>query len=185
MNIPPGFENDWIIKNNLKDKINLLALRSKISEIIALNNLQDAKKAHSTKGLQSFQYFLTDHLIHFYEVGKQCQELLNASKIFPTRISISPDNGWTVYGGEDGFHTVHRHNKETIGHVAAVLYLSESRNTEHKPGKFFIFAGNQATEHKTKEGDIIMFPNHLYHGTYPQGPGVRQTLNLEFGINYA
>lgn len=185
MNIPQGFENDWLIKNNIKDRIDLLATRSKISEIIASNNLQDCKEMHSTKGAHSFQFSLSDHLIHFYEVGMICQELLNSSKIFSTRISIRPANGWTIYGGEDGFHTVHRHNKETIGHVAAVLYLTESRNTEHKPGKFFIFAGNRISEQTTKEGDIIMFPNHLYHGTYPQGPGLRQTLNLEFRLIYA
>ena len=185
MNIPHGFENDWIIKNNIKDKINLFQLRSKISEIIASNNLQDCKDKHSTKGSQSYQFGLKEHLNNFYTLGMLCQDLLNSSKIFSKNIYIKPDNGWTVYGGEDGFHTVHRHNKEIVGYIAAVLYLTESYNTKHKPGKFFIFAGNRATEYVTKEGDLIMFPNHLYHGTYPQGPGLRQTLNLEFQVNYA
>lgn len=183
--VPPGFEDDWLIKDNLKGKFNLFDLRSRISQIIASNNIPDSKEKKSTKGLNSSQYELKEHLQKFYDIGMLCQEMLNLSKIFRGKVFVRPANGWTIYGNEDGFHTVHRHNQQTIGHVAAVIYLSESRNSFHKSGKFFIFAGNRVNEHDPKEGDILMFPNHLYHGSYPQGPGIRQTLNLEFQLNYA
>ena len=36
--------------------------------------------------------------------------------------------------------------------------------------------------HFPKVGDILIFPNWVYHGTEPQAIGLRQTLNLDFEI---
>ena len=33
---------------------------------------------------------------------------------------------------------------------------------------------------KPKVGDLFIFPWTLYHGVYPQGPGLRKTINCDF-----
>jgi len=127
-------------------------------------------KYQSTKGKNSKQYFIKD-LSKIEKISKDIQFFLNKK--------LNLINAWTVYGREGSYHTIHRHNKKHYPHLATVIYLKVPK----KQAGDFTYILNESYDFITpKEGDIFVFPIDMIHGTYPQGKGLRQTLNLDFEI---
>ena len=91
--------------------------------------------------------------------------------------NIDLRSAWTVLGKKGTYHTCHRHN--TNDDIATVLYL-ESPNSNGPEGNFYFFDTQDVHEIKPKKGDLLIFPVTVFHGAYPQGEGLRQTLNLDF-----
>jgi len=95
---------------------------------------------------------------------------------------------WTVIGKEGSFHTAHEHGPDK---VCSVIYteIPESRNDTE--GQIFFIMHSDPYNHlsppnhriftlKPQKGMILIFPSWMIHGVYPQGLGIRQTLNIDF-----
>jgi len=120
------------------------------------------------------------------------QELVHHG-IFPLKWKdLHPVSAWTVKGDEGSYHTVHDHGPET---VSTVIYTSVPPLKPFTPpmttGSIFLIMdsdpyseltqpGMRVFHVKPHENMILIFPSHILHGVYPQGPGLRQTLNIDF-----
>jgi len=96
---------------------------------------------------------------------------------------------WTVEGSEHSYHRIHRHcNKPEDEHIrfdeciSTVLYVNVPE--KDPKGEFYclIEKDNDTLLRCIKPviGDLFIFPWTLYHGVYPQGPGLRKTINCDF-----
>ena len=92
---------------------------------------------------------------------------------------------WTVEGHEHSYHKLHRHGKPELRenqNLSTVLYL----NVPEEGGDFyFILEKNTGIELRTIKpsvGDLFIFPWSVYHGVYPQGPGLRKTVNMDYNF---
>jgi hypothetical protein len=105
-------------------------------------------------------------------------QICSTLNIFNLNIS----SAWTVLGEKGTYHTLHRHNLNDD--ISTVLYL-EVPNIKFPDadGCFYFFNGEEVQEIIPKKGDLLIFPATLFHGSYPQGEGLRQTLNLDFSRN--
>tara|TARA_A100001011_G_C13920271_1_gene678842 strand:+ start:97 stop:639 length:543 start_codon:yes stop_codon:yes gene_type:complete len=93
---------------------------------------------------------------------------------------------WIVEGQEHSYHMLHRHSAEGDEHIvnnqniSTVLFLDIPKSG----GEFYFVkekpTGTRAHFIKPEKGDLLIFPWSLYHGVYPQGPGLRRTVNLDF-----
>lgn len=105
---------------------------------------------------------------------------------------IHPVSAWTVTGGEGSWHTVHDHGPDT---VSSIIYTAVPPRPEldapYTLGSTYFVLDGEPFSDLTKpnmrvfhinphENMIVIFPSHLLHGVYPQGPGLRQTLNIDF-----
>lgn len=97
-------------------------------------------------------------------------------------------SAWTVVGEEGSYHTVHEHGPMNI---CSVTYLEVPEQQEGPAGQLYFImhsdgyhplsTPNYRVLHvQPKKGMIVIFPSWLLHGVYPQGPGIRQTLNIDF-----
>lgn len=97
-------------------------------------------------------------------------------------------SAWTVEGNEGSWHTCHEHGPMN---VCSVTYLEVPDEQEPPLGEiYFIMDANpynplatpeyRTLQIKPQKGMIVIFPSWLLHGVYPQGPGVRRTLNIDF-----
>jgi len=106
--------------------------------------------------------------------------------ICETGVTSSIDNlnlasSWTVLGKRGSYHTCHKHN--TNKDVSTVLYLETPQtNDERDEGIFYFVINNEVHELVPKKGRLLIFPVTMYHGVYPQGDGLRQTLNMDFSL---
>ena len=87
---------------------------------------------------------------------------------------------WTCIGKKGTYHTAHKHN--TNDDLVAVLYLACPEAT-YPDGAIYFIENNEVYRHMPVTGDLLIFPATTIHGTYPQGEGLRQTLNMDFKIN--
>ena len=92
-------------------------------------------------------------------------------------------HSWIVEGHEHSWHRLHRHGKPKVReniNLSTVLYLK----VPEEGGEFyFILEKNTGTERhliKPTVGDLLIFPWSVFHGVYPQGPGLRRTVNMDF-----
>lgn len=101
-------------------------------------------------------------------------------------------SAWTVSGYEGSFHSMHDHGFSTI---STIVYTDvppfDETNSYHKPGlPYFVVHGGAVSnlsvpqqriiELMPFEGMLVVFPSFILHGVYPQGPGLRRTLNVDF-----
>lgn len=179
---------DWLIKSNLK--INNC---KKIIKNVTDNLIPIDLKLKSTRGNYSKQY---DLLLEFKK-NNELKSLLNIIKnhIFETlktqinyKFDLEIVSAWTVYGKKGSYHTVHRHNDRKNLHISTILYLDIPKNFNDSDGAFYFFLNkNNDIEINTiipKISDFIIMPVWIYHGVYPQTKGLRQTLNIDFAINF-
>jgi hypothetical protein len=186
------FSEDWLIQTEL-DKISLI--KKTVND--SLNNLkkQDLKKL-STRGHNSKQF----SLIELINKNKSFEPIIEHVKDkikfeFKKRTGIKPElilnNAWTVIGNTNSFHLVHCHTKEHLNIISTVIYLSvppkdpNNAKTMDK-GDFYYFLVNEGKniyyQIYPHVGQFFIFPSWVWHGSYPQIKGVRQTLNLDFNI---
>ena len=101
---------------------------------------------------------------------------------------IKSHSCWIVKGQEGSYHRSHRHGEDGSDHVrnnrgiSTVLYVDVPFNTD-KGDFYFLLEKNTGTKlHviKPQIGDLLIFPWSLYHGVYPQGSGLRKSINCDF-----
>lgn len=101
-------------------------------------------------------------------------------------------SAWTVKGEEGSYHTIHEHGPNS---VSTILYTTVPPKGEDdipytNGSTYFVMDGSAYNDlsipacrvmHVTpKEGMLVIFPSYILHGVYPQGPGLRQTLNIDY-----
>jgi hypothetical protein len=175
--------SDFILKTN----INISNIKQQIDNVIKHNNISNSLEGKSTTGENCAQYMLLDNIHQLNDTINVIKDKVKQSLI-EYKIILSDDNlttvsAWTVFGYENCFHKIHKHNEKNIKHVATVLYLQNSDNTTQKPGSIYAITNGEIVTYDPIVGDILIFPTHLLHGTYPQGYGLRQTLNIDFKIS--
>ena len=71
--------------------------------------------------------------------------------------------------------------KKNLNYISTVTYLNVPKKDK---GLFYYFFQNEENlEHRIIEPSknmVVIMPSWIYHGVYPQGKGLRQTLNLDF-----
>ena len=176
---------DWLIEtkidvSNYKEIIKgIIEKQSPIPKKIVLKNL-------STKGENAIQYHLTDHKDLFLDIQKAVVDKMEEY----LKHDFNLLQAWTILGQENSYHIAHRHSDpmdiNSQNHVATVLYLDVPKeNNFNQTGAFYFFVRDdnnniQSDIIKPEIGTLLIMPTHLYHGTYPQAKGLRQTLNMDF-----
>ena len=174
------FYNDWFIIDNIaiKDVANMVKKGIKTTLPISL-------RSRSTTGGRAKQYELFKYFKNNSALNKLKERILaNINKSLQLQVSdLKLVSAWTVLGYKNSYHTLHRHNTKQ-NHISCVLYLSVPNSKSKKDGSlFYVYNRDQEINygiHKPRAGELVIFPIWLWHGTYPQSKGLRQTLNLEF-----
>jgi len=171
-------KKDWLTIDNIKTNI----LINKILKTKEKENISNL----STKGKKSIQYTLTNEFNkenNLIKIRNLIETLIkkNLNKNFNINCDLKLMSAWTVLGKENSYHTVHNHNKKNLNYVSTVTYLNVPKKDK---GLFYYFFQNEENlEHRIIEPNknmVIIMPSWIYHGVYPQGKGLRQTLNLDF-----
>jgi hypothetical protein len=144
-----------------------------IDQLIAENNIEPLDLSNKST-VHGVQYDLFAYIDRFDKVVAQIQKTIFKF----LRVETAPVSAWTVLGEEGGYHTCHKHNDNDD--ISTVLYLAVPEETNDKQGAIYFFAENYLTVHIPKPGELLIFPVTMHHGTYPQGKGLRQTLNIDF-----
>jgi hypothetical protein len=171
-------KKDWLTIDNIKTNI----LINKILKTKEKENISNL----STKGKKSIQYTLTNEFNkenNLIKIRNLIETLIkkNLNKNFNINCDLKLMSAWTVLGKENSYHTVHNHNKKNLNYISTVTYLNVPKKDK---GLFYYFFQNEENlEHRIIEPNknmVIIMPSWIYHGVYPQGKGLRQTLNLDF-----
>jgi hypothetical protein len=202
------YENgkNWIIEDYLE-----LNFIKEISEILENNkhNLISDKKGYSTEGKNSNQYWLINLYKKFfisdknyYEFEKKYRnEILSRlkksgllDKDFEKSISLNLRNSWIVSSEENSYHSIHNHCGKNLG-ISTVVYIKVPRtNVESEISNdiYFVMDSNSnqmfyynlpPSIHINPEvGKLLIFPDWILHGTYPQTKGIRQTFNVDYQL---
>jgi hypothetical protein len=103
--------------------------------------------------------------------------------------SLKVHSGWTMAGDDGSYQSIHQHG---IGQICTVTYLDvpESDPQTTDGSIYFVLHGEPFNEFsnpvmrylnlKPKVGMMVTFPSWILHGVYPQGPGLRRTINIDF-----
>lgn len=98
---------------------------------------------------------------------------------------------WTVSGEEGSFHTAHDHGAESISSVLYTDVPDKLEDTQGRSGQIFLILDGSPYSNMSPPkqriihidpavGLLLIFPSWMIHGVYPQGPGLRRTVNMEF-----
>ena len=188
------FNDDWLIQTEIQQ---ISKTKKVINDYIKKIPKKKLKEL-STRGHYSKQYDLK----YAFETQENFQFILEncAKKIteeFEKRNGVDPEislnNAWTVIGNTNSFHAVHRHKNAPQKIISTVMYLSAPpKNLKDEKlldrGEFFYFLNKQDNRILfnsvyPKTNDFYIFPCWIWHGTYPQIKGIRQTLNIDFNVH--
>jgi hypothetical protein len=204
------YENgsNWVIEDQLDNKL-VEKITNNINE--NLNNLLKFKEGLSTTGKNVEQYWLIKLDSNFYFKNKDFEDIkkkykdnvlnrLKKSNLLNEKIKnidIVGGNTWSVIGEENSFHTTHSHNTIGINGVSTVLYLNvPESNVETSPennlflilnsgpNNRFYHSNPKVIQINPKIGKLLIFPNWIIHGTYPQTKGIRQTFNIDYQFTF-
>lgn len=194
----------WVIEHYLDED-----LVNEIKAFIQdnLDQLIEDTKGYSTTGEESRQYWLINNKRNmfyqhpkFYEImHKFTHKILNRIKkagLFvkekEDHINLSPLSAWSVIGEEGSYHLCHDHGGDIYG-ISSLLYLEVPENNkenEHEnnlylithvgPRSRLVYENSYSLEINPEVGKLLIFPNWIPHGTYPQTKGIRQTFNVNF-----
>jgi len=183
--------NDWLILEKF-EHYDSLKFKEIIDNAVVKHNIQSITYGKSTTGINSKQYDLMSCLESIHDVKLKIQDKivysLKKNNFVSKESQLNIKSAWTVLGFENCFHTIHKHNlKYMSNHISTVTYLNLPENDENRPGNFYAILRDDMGEnydfnHNPSLGEIMIFPVWIYHGTYPQGKGLRQTLNMDFEI---
>lgn len=193
----------WILISKIED---LESYKKVLSQV----DTRDLSQYTSAKGKNSKQYYLENpewNPFPDFEEPDGWKSICNDLTLSVQRLLIShslmpidwkhliPSGAWTVIGDEGSFHTIHDHGCEKI---STILYIEtpvyDKEISCYKPGfPYFVVHGQpfsnispparRIVELEPFAGMLIVFPSWILHGVYPQGPGIRQTLNIDFKGN--
>ena len=167
------------IENKSIDKIKTL-LDDKVRTLKPIN-IKDENR--STKGKDSIQYHLDveDNKKIIDIISKHTKKILENFNF--ENFTLRPLAMWSVYGQENGYHTFHAHNNKKLPHIATVTYLDISKYDKQRGGEFYGLLNNKYFEFQPEVGTFIVLGINVFHGAYPQGKGLRRTINLDLEIN--
>lgn len=117
------------------------------------------------------------------------KEIVNNELMPGDWTGLKVTSAWTVEGDNYSFHTLHDHGPEKI---CSLLYLNvPTKKEQHEGNVSFIMQcdgysqlsvpRNRIVTISPQEGMLLIFPSWLIHCVYPQGPGLRKTLSVDFG----
>ncbi len=194
----------WVIQHYLDED-----LLKKIKTFIQdnLDEFIEDTEGYSTTGIDSRQYWLINKKRNaFYEHPKFHEimdeftlKILNRIKktgLFvkegEENIKLCPLSAWSVIGEEGSYHRCHDHGGDIHG-ISTLLYLEVPENNKESepenslymithvgPRSHMIKNTSYSLEINPEVGKLLIFPNWIPHGTYPQTKGIRQTFNANF-----
>jgi hypothetical protein len=200
------YGNNWLIEDKLNSN-----LVCEIKEFLKnhIKFLYKDKKGYSTTGDNAEQYWIKNlgdpsfcyKNLEYDSIEKKIKKeiygRLKAASIFRNEdIEIEQSTAWTIIGEEGSFHTVHNHSDGILNGVVVVLYLSVPPKIENNNNGIFLILHTDSSNpfisnsipnvyHISPEiGTILIFPNDILHGTYPQTKGIRQTFNVDYTFKY-
>ena len=188
-------EHYWLDDYLIEAKIDVAGFKDKIDTIVDTIDPEDMNKV-STKGFNSKQFRLWEDREKLSDVIEKIKDsVIENFKLTHNRNinKIKLVNLWTVYGQENSYHKLHYHinfknTNKALNHISTVTYLSVAEKNIHQSGNFhFVYLKNNQVcyeEIDAKKGNILIMPVRIWHGSYPQGKGLRQTLNLDLEISY-
>lgn len=196
---------NWLIEDQL-DKNLVDSMRDIVNN--NLNDFLKLKKGYSTNGENAEQYWIEKGTPHLYFDNEEFQKIkkdykneilkrLKKSELLCEDVSnnldIDNQSCWTVIGEENSFHTAHCHNGGSSNGISTVLYLNvPETNMEGDPKNNIFLIMNSDSNSATyrcnpsvidinpRVGKLLIFPEWIIHGTYPQSKGVRQTFNMDY-----
>jgi hypothetical protein len=196
--------NNWVVEDQLDNK-----LVEKITNTINenLSNLLKLKKGYSTTGKNAEQYWLIKQDSNFYFKNKDFEDIkkeykdnilnrLKKSNLLNENIKnlgIDNKNSWSVIGEKNSFHSAHFHHNGELWGISTVLYLNVPKsNVESScennlflimnsdPNNRFYHSNLKVIDINPEVGKLLIFPDWIIHGTYPQTKGIRQTFNIDY-----
>ena len=188
-------EHYWLDDYLIEAKIDVAGFKDKIDTIVDTIDPEDMNKV-STKGFNSKQFRLWEDREKLSDVIEKIKDSVIENFKFTHNKNINKIklvNLWTVYGQENSYHKLHYHinfknTNKALNHISTVTYLSVAEKNIHQSGNFhFVYLKNNQVcyeEIDAKKGYILIMPVRIWHGAYPQGKGLRQTLNMDFEISY-
>ena len=181
---------DWVIGTN----INLLNFKQIVDECVKDQHpIND--KTLSTHGPKSLQFSINENGKINTVSDSLAKVILAIFKQIDKNynFNLKLKAAWTIYGQKYGFHTFHCHDNgdqaKTYNVLSTVLFLEVPEKIEiDLPGSLSFVLRDENNKvnvepYTVNKGDFFIFPAHVFHGTYPQSEGLRQTLNLEFIID--
>ena len=166
--------NQFLIQENILSKIP--KIKKLVERSIDEYNRVDIS-VKSTKGPGSKQYsipFKRENEELFKIIKKETLRYLKKYNFKPK--DIFPVSCWTVLGQEYGYHKFHRHT--ITDDIATITYLDVPKDKEK--GNFYCIVNNESFEIEPAIGTIIIMSGNIFHGSFPQGKGLRTTFNLDF-----
>lgn len=200
-------KNCWVIEDyldlNFVQEIKLIIQEN-------LNNLYKNKEGYSTTGKNAEQYWLVDKKSSFFisdskfykfeeEYKSQILNRIKAADLFDEKrkenIDLEHINAWSVIGEENSYHTMHCHNDGLFDGISTLVYLEvPETNVEDEPENNlflathvgpknpFYYENTPSLNINPEVGKLLIFPDWILHGTYPQTKGIRQTFNSDYKI---
>jgi len=200
-------KDSWVIEDYFD-----CSLVEEIKTIIQdnLNTLYKNKEGYSTTGKNSEQYWLIHQKDNFFvndsrfyefekEYKKQILNRIKAADLFDEKkkedIDLNHINAWSVIGEENSYHTMHCHNEGNFDGISTLVYLEvPETNVEDEPENDLFLATHVGPKNpyyyentptldiNPEVGKLLIFPDWVLHGTYPQTKGIRQTFNIDYRI---
>ena len=200
-------KNCWVIDDYLDS-----SLVEEIKTVIQdnLNNLYKNKEGYSTTGKNAEQYWLIHQKDNFFvndsrfydfekEYKNQILNRIKAADLFDKEkekyIDLKYINAWSVIGEENSYHTMHCHNEGSFDGISTLVYLEvPETNVEDEPENNIFLATHMRAKNpyyyenasslsiNPEVGKVLIFPDWVLHGTYPQTKGIRQTFNIDYKI---
>lgn len=194
---------NWLLETTLPESL-FSALESGVNS--SVDTFHPDKENYTCKGPLVQQFWLQKQGVNYIKsdelgetiskFGALVSEVCAKTAVFdPDFLShLRPYGVWTVRGDEGSFHKIHQHNaRGSVLGLSAVTYLNvPSNNNDDEPNNniYFVMNSSETTvfspnkpnvvEISPKQGQLLIFPNWLLHGTYPQSSGLRQTFNVDY-----
>ena len=189
---------DWVILKVLNTDETLF-LKNALENLITNLNIQNNTYNKSITGINCERFDLFNYIndtSYGISISKKIIAVVNdalvASKI-TTKTVNTVSMAWTINGHENAFHTIHSHTPKNIVFnqrrpygISVSIYLTVPNVVDPlRTGDLYAVLqdrnkDNYTFSHHPEEGDVLIFPSWIYHGTLPQSPGLRQTLNFDF-----
>ena len=187
---------NWIIESEL-DNDCVKKLKKCVNS--NLNVLYENTYSSATQGKKSTQYWIYDYQEQPKFFNEEFKNLIlhikdNIKNIlskydFVNLTKFDLESIWTIIGDEHSYCMIHDHTN--ISGISVVLYLQvppidpDDYYDKSRGQIYFVLDSDSLDDIKSRvinitptSGKILIFPNWLLHGTYPQMKGPRQTLNM-------